>query len=117
MIYSNLVAPLWTGGKARWELHEVSPLQHILQTIQVILAKNVGHCKRSKDELISDDLLWTPTLGYSTICQTAKPYIHQLCVDTGCYLEELPRSITHRNRYKKQPKDFVLSASLDDDIQ
>ena len=33
----------------------------ITKTIQVRQTKHAGHCWRSRDELISDVLLWTPT--------------------------------------------------------
>ena len=36
-------------------------LPPITKTIQVRRARHAGHCWRSKDELISDVLLWTPT--------------------------------------------------------
>ena len=36
------------------------PLPPITKTIQVRRARHVGHCWRSRDELISDVFLWTP---------------------------------------------------------
>ena len=36
-------------------------LPPIMKTIQVRWTRHAGHCWRSKDELISDVLLWTPT--------------------------------------------------------
>ena len=38
-------------------------LPPITKTIQVRRARHAGHCWRSKDELVSDVLLWTPTYG------------------------------------------------------
>ena len=38
-------------------------LPPITKTIQVRQTRHAGHCWRSKDELISDVLLWTPTYG------------------------------------------------------
>ena len=38
-------------------------LPPITKTIQVRRTRHAGHCWRSKDELISDVLLWTPTYG------------------------------------------------------
>ena len=51
-----------------------------------------GHCWRSKDELISNLLLWTPTHGCASV-GWPKICIHQLCMDTGCNLEDLPGAI------------------------
>ena len=38
-------------------------LPPIMKTIQVRRTRHAGHCWRSRDELISDVLLWTPTHG------------------------------------------------------
>ena len=51
-----------------WQQH---PIRHqlyghlppITKTIQVKRTRHAGHCWRSRDELISDVLLWTPTYG------------------------------------------------------
>ena len=48
-----------------------------------------GHCWRSKDELISDVLLWTPAHGCAGVGRPARTYIQQLCEDTGCNPEDL----------------------------
>ena len=65
-------------------------LQPITKTIQVRQTRYTGHCWRSKDELISNILLWTPSHGQTKIGQPARTYIQQLCTDTGCRLEDLP---------------------------
>ena len=38
-------------------------LPPITKTIQVRQTRHAGHCRKSKDELVSDVLLWTPTYG------------------------------------------------------
>ena len=55
-----------------------SHLPFILQTIQVRWTQHAGHCWRSKDELIINILLWTPTHGHTSVSWPAKIYIHQL---------------------------------------
>ena len=57
-------------------------LPHITQTIRVRRTRHVGHCWRSKDELISDVLLWKPAYGHAGVGRPAKTYIDQLCADT-----------------------------------
>ena len=47
-------------------------LTPITKTIQVTWTRHVGHCWRSRDELISDVLLWTPTYGRA---KAGRPYI------------------------------------------
>ena len=51
-----------------------------------------------KDKLISDILLWIPKHGYTSVGQPAKIYIHEICADTGCCLEDLPRVMVDRDR-------------------
>ena len=78
-----------------WRLH---PTRHqlyghltpITKTIQVRRTRHAEHCWRSKDELISDVLLWTPTYGCAKAGRPARTYIQQLCEDTGCNPEDLP---------------------------
>ena len=38
---------------------------------------------------MSDILLWTPTHGYASVGWVARTYLHHLCADTVCNLEEL----------------------------
>ena len=52
--------------------------------------RHMGHCWRSKDKLMSDVLLWTPTHGHTSVGWPTRTYLHQLCVNTGCSLKELP---------------------------
>ena len=40
-------------------------LPPIMKTIQVRRTRHAGHCWRSRDELISDGLLWTPSHGHA----------------------------------------------------
>ena len=59
-------------------------LPPIMKTIKVRQTRHSGHCWRSRDELISDVLLWTPSHGRAKAEQPAQTYIQQLCEDTGC---------------------------------
>ena len=63
------------------------PISHASEVRRI---RHSGHCWKSKDELISDILLWTPTHGCSSVGQSAKTYIYHLCMDMGCCLEDLP---------------------------
>ena len=73
-----------------------SHLPPIMKTMQVRRNRHVGHCWRSKDEIISDILLWTPSFG-----RPARIYIQQLCADTGCSLEDLPGAMDNRQVVKE----------------
>ena len=57
-------------------------LPPITKTIQARRIRHAGHCWRSRDELISDVLLWTPTYGRAKAGRPARTYIQQLCEDT-----------------------------------
>ena len=52
--------------------------------ISIRRTRHAGHCWRSRNELISDVLLWTPTYGRAKAGRPARTYIQQLCEDTGC---------------------------------
>ena len=51
----------------------------------------------SKEELISNVLVWTPTYGYISVGWQAKTYIDQLCADTGYCQEDFPVAMPNRN--------------------
>ena len=70
--------------------------------------RHAGHCWRSKDELISDVLLWTPTYGRAKAAQT---YIQQLCEDTGCSSEDLPEAMNDREKWRERVRDIRASGT------
>ena len=77
----------WRQHPTKHQLY--SHLPPITKTIQVRWTRLTGHCWRSREELISDVLLWTPTYGRAKAGWPARTYIQQLCEDTGCSLEDL----------------------------
>ena len=89
-----------------------SYLPPISQTIQVRQTRRVGHYWRSKDKLISNILLWTPTCGHTSVGWPAMTYILHLCADIGGSLEDLPGAIYDR----RESENSVLSIQIDDDI-
>ena len=50
-------------------------LPPITKTIQVRRTRHAGHCLKSRDELISDVLLWTPSYGRAKAGRPARTYI------------------------------------------
>ena len=81
-------------------------LPPITKTIQVRQTRHAGHWWRSKDELISDVLLWTPTYGRAKAGQPARIYIQQLCEDTGCNPEDLPEAMNDREKWRERVRDI-----------
>ena len=99
----------WRQHPTRRQLY--GHLPPITKTIQVRRARHAGHCWRSKDELVSDVLLWTPTYGQAKAGRPARTYIQQLCEDTGCNQEDLPEVMNDREKWREMVKDI----RLDDD--
>ena len=69
-----------------------------------------GHCW-SRDELISDVLLWTLTYGRAKAGRPARTYIQQLYEDTGCRPEDLPRAMNDRKKWRERVRDIRASGS------
>ena len=81
-------------------------LPPITETIQVRLTRHGGHGWRSKDELISDILLWTPSHGRAKAERPAKTYIQQLCAYTGCWLEDLSGAMDDRDGWREMVREI-----------
>ena len=86
-------------------------LPPITKTIQVRQTRHAGHCWRSKDELISDVLLWTPTYGRAKAGRPSRTYIQQLCEDTGCSPEDLPEAINDREKWRERVRDICAGVT------
>ncbi len=86
-------------------------LPPITKTIQVRRARHTEHCWRSKDELVSDVLLWTPTYGQAKAGRPARTYIQQLCEDTGCNPEDLPEAMNDREKWRETVWDIRASGT------
>ena len=84
----------WWQHPTRHQLYDHLP--PITKTIQVRRTRHAGHYWRSRDELISDVLLWAPTYGRAKAGRPARTYIQQLCEDTGCSPEDQPETMNDR---------------------
>ena len=81
-------------------------LPPITKTIQVRRTRHARHSWRSRDELISDVLLWTPTHVRAKAGRSARTYIQQLCEDTGCCPEDLPEAMKDREKWRERVRDI-----------
>ena len=72
---------------------------------------HTGHCWRSRDELIRDVLLWTPTHGRAKAGRPARTYIQELCEDTGCCPEDLPRAMNNREEWRERVRDIRATSA------
>ena len=118
-------AYLTYGEKAWWQLHKMlwvvlnkSWKQHhtkqqlydylppINKTIKIRWTRHVGHCWRSRDKLISDVLLWTPSHRRAKAGWPAQTYIQHLCANTGCSPEDLPEAMDDRDGWRERVRDI-----------
>ena len=88
-----------------------SHLPPITKTIQVRRTRHAGHCWRSRDELIRDVLLWTPTHGRAKAGQPARTYIQKLCEDAECCPEDLPRAMNDREEWRERVRDIRATST------
>ena len=51
-------------------------------------------------------LLWIPTHGRAKAGRPARTYIQQLCEDTGCCPEDLPRAMNDREEWRERVRDI-----------
>ena len=86
-------------------------LPPITKTIKVRGTRHAGHCWRSKDELISDVLQWTPAYGQAKAGRRARTYIQQLCEDTECSPEDLPGAMNDREVWRERFEDILAGCS------
>ena len=83
-----------------------------VQTLTSHLTKHIRqdrharHCWKSKDKLISDIFLWTPTHGHTSVDQTVKSYIYLLCTNMGCCLEDLWSVMADSDRWQEKSQSM-----------
>ena len=107
----NYTRMLWAILNKSWR-HQPSKhqlychLPPITKIIQVRRTRHAGYCWRSRDELMSDVLLWTSTYGREKAGRPARTYIKQLCEDTGCSPEDLPEAMNDREKWRERVRDI-----------
>ena len=99
----------WQQHPTRHQLY--GHLPPIMKTIQVRRTRHIGHCWRSRGELISDVLLWTPTYGWAKAERPARTYIQQLWEDMGCNQENLPEAMNNREKWQERVRDIRASST------
>ena len=67
-----ILSKSWQQHPTRHQLY--GHLPPITKTIQARRTRHTGHCWRSKDELISDVLLWIPAYGQAKAGWSARTY-------------------------------------------
>ena len=81
-------------------------LPPITKTIKVRRTRHAGHCWRSKDELISDVLQWTPSHRLAKAGRPARTNILQLCDDSRCSAEDLTGAMDDRDGWRERVREM-----------
>ena len=92
-------------------ISKCSHLPPITKTIQARRTRHAEHSWRSKDELVSDVLLWTPAYGQSKAGRPARTDIQQLCDDKGCNPEDLPEAMNNRETWRERVRNIRASST------
>ena len=96
----------WRQHPTRHQLY--GHLPPITKTIQVRQTRHAGHCWRSRDKLISDVLLWTPTYGRE---KAGRPARTAICEDTGCSPQDLPEAMNYREKWRERVRDIRATST------
>ena len=102
---------LWAILNKSWRQHPTKkqPYGHlppITKTILVGRTRHAGCYCRSREELISDVLLWTLSEGQAKAGRPARIYIQQLCEDTGCSPEDPTEAMNDRKGWRERVRDI-----------
>ena len=99
----------WQQNPTKHQLY--GRLPPITKIIKVRQTRHAGHCWRSRDELLSDVLLWAPTYGQARAGRPARTYIQQICEDSGCGPEDQPEVMKDREKWRERVKDICASGT------
>ena len=118
------------GEKAWWQLHKnaVSNIEQVLEatphkaaavrslttyhkTIKIRRTRHKGHCWGSRDELISDVLLWIPSHGWAKAGWPAWTYIQQFCANTECSPGDLLEAMDDREGWRERVRDICANGA------
>ena len=94
----------WRQHPTKQQLYGHSP--GTMKIIQVRRTRHTGHCCRSRSELISYVLLWTPSHGRTKAGRPTRTYIQQLCVDTEWIPEDLPEAMDDGEQWRERDRDI-----------
>ena len=97
----------WRKYPTKQQLYGHQP--PITKTIDINQTRHAGHCWRSKDEPLSDVLLWTPVIGRAKVGRPPRTYIQQLCADIGCSLEDHPGVMDDRDGWWETVREICAN--------
>ena len=92
-----MLTKFWNQHPTKQKLYgHLSPISKI---IQIRWTRHARHCWRSKDELKSNILQWTPSHKQAGDEWLARTYLQQLYTDTGCSLEILQEVMDDKDKW------------------
>ena len=86
-------------------------LPPIKKTIKIRWTRHVGHYWKSRYELISNVLQWTPSHDRAKAGQPARTYVQELCADTGCSPEDLLEAMDDREGWWERIRDICTDST------
>ena len=96
----------WSQHPAKQQVY--SHLPRILKTIQFRRTRPAGHRWRSNDELMSDVILWIASQRWARVERRSRTYLQKLCMDAGCCLEDLSRSVDNRDDWRERVRKIPV---------
>ena len=103
---------VYTAGTSSSVKSQYATLLSISKTIQIRQTRHARHSWRSKDELISNVLLWTPSHKCASVSWTRSTYLQQLCTDTGHSLEDLPSVMDYRDEWQERVREIHTTSMM-----
>ena len=94
----------WRQHPTKHQLYRYLP--PITKTIKDRRTRHAGHCWRSRDELISDEILGTPSHGRAKAGWPARTYKQQLIEDTGCSPEDQLEAMKDREDWRERVREI-----------
>ena len=94
----------WSQHPTKQQLY--SHLPTMTKTIKVRRTRHAGHCWRSRNKIISDVLLWTPSHRRSEAGRPARTYIQQPSADMECSPEDLLETMEDRDGWRERVRDI-----------
>ena len=86
-------------------------LHPITKTIKARRTRHAGHCWGSRDELISDVLLCTPTYGWAKAGRPAWTYIQLYVRMWGCSPKDLLEAMNDKGKWRERVRDIRASGT------
>ena len=91
------------------KLQRYSHLPPIMKTIKIRWTRHARHCLRSRDKLIRDVLLWTPSYVQAKAGRPARTYMQQICAGMGCSPEDLLKAMHDREVWHDMMIEWLSS--------